>query len=459
MAADHAGKGLVRVFTLGRYRIEVDGLPLNIPGRRSPQLLKLLISLGAEGVATERLTDSLYPEADGDQAHDNLNQAIHGLRGGIGREALVLQNKHLSLVPELCWVDALAFTNSCSLALRAAGANEGREAGKHLENALELYQGHFLEGEFEPVELNNARTRLEARLLRAVKEMGDFYEQSGQASMAIEVYSKGLDNLYLEEELYQRLLRCYLNEGRVAEGIRIYNRCREEFQSNLESEPSQEIERLHRELLELQKLPSVPKVQTPPSTTVKPPAGPAKQMPYRLPATAVFFNCAKIIELSDRPDRELVEQMMERLSEKAEDIVNHHGGVVIPSPGDQFIALFGVSQSFENAPRFAIQAALEFHAYVRDYNHEMQAEFGMPILMQTGISSEHVDIQQNDGSAVVYTLVPGSIKVGARLAETAQQDEILINRRVLLTRSSSFAISGPRPWNGEASFCGAVSSQ
>ena len=113
----------VRVYTLGRFLVEVDGEPLRFESRghgRPLELLKVLIALGGVTVPTEQLAEALWEDADGDAAERSLHSTLHRLRRLIGNDALTLRNRALSLDPRECWVDTVAFEGFAQTALAAA---------------------------------------------------------------------------------------------------------------------------------------------------------------------------------------------------------------------------------------------------------------------------------------------------------------------------------------------------
>ncbi len=101
----------VRVRTLGHFGIEIDGVPLAMTGKQQKRpldLLQALISLGGEASAS-RLSDLLWPDAEGDRALDSFEAALRRLRQQLGRaEALELSGGQLRINRQLVWVDALA---------------------------------------------------------------------------------------------------------------------------------------------------------------------------------------------------------------------------------------------------------------------------------------------------------------------------------------------------------------
>ena len=59
----------IKIYTLGRFEIIRDDEPLHFSGKEQKkplELLKALIAFGGRDVPEERLTDALWPDADGD---------------------------------------------------------------------------------------------------------------------------------------------------------------------------------------------------------------------------------------------------------------------------------------------------------------------------------------------------------------------------------------------------------
>ena len=80
----------VKVFTLGRFEVLTGERPVRFAGKaqRKPlALLQALIALGGQRVREARLTEALWPDADGDAAHQALSTTLHRLRRLIGRQA------------------------------------------------------------------------------------------------------------------------------------------------------------------------------------------------------------------------------------------------------------------------------------------------------------------------------------------------------------------------------------
>jgi DNA-binding SARP family transcriptional activator len=233
----------VKVYTLGRFGLLVDDRPVEF-GRKVQQkplaLLKALVALGGREVPEAKLTELLWPEADGDLAHNSFEVALSRLRKLLGTEdALVLKEGRLSLSNRHCWVDVWAFARSLGQAEKARKEGKGTEAIRLFEKALSLNTGPFLQSE-EMICAASPREKLRGGFLRAVAHLGQCYEDRERWEEAVSCYGKGLEADDLAEELYRRLMVCHIRQGREAEALSVYRRCRKTLSSVLGVEPSAE---------------------------------------------------------------------------------------------------------------------------------------------------------------------------------------------------------------------------
>jgi len=171
----------LRVFTLGRFALEVNSKALRFSGKtqRKPlQLIKALVALGGESAPVGPLTESLWPDSEGDRAYRAFTSTLFHLRKLVGQGLLLLQDGRLSLDADACWVDAREFTRLLTEAERAVAGGHGAEASPLLDRALELYRGPFLDGEFDPPEVLSARERLHGMFLRNIELLGQYFQDT-----------------------------------------------------------------------------------------------------------------------------------------------------------------------------------------------------------------------------------------------------------------------------------------
>jgi len=233
----------VKVYMLGRFGLLVDDRSVEF-GRKVPQrplsLLKAVVALGGRGVPEAAIAEFLWPEADGDLAHHSLEVALSRLRKLLGEEdALELKEGRLSLSNRHCWVDVWAFERFLGQAEKARTERKGTEAIRLFEKALSLYRGPFLLSE-EMTCAASPREKLRSGFLRAVAHLGQCYEDGERWEEAVSCYGKGIEADDLAEEIYRRLMVCHIRQGREAEALSVYRRCRKTLSSVLGVDPSAE---------------------------------------------------------------------------------------------------------------------------------------------------------------------------------------------------------------------------
>ncbi|MGE5285234.1 MAG: BTAD domain-containing putative transcriptional regulator [Actinomycetota bacterium] len=239
----------VRVYTLGRFSLVVDGKVLP-PARKTRQkpllLLKALIALGGREVPEEQLTEILWPDADGDLAHQSLAKTIERLREMLGDDkAVLLRDGRLTLSNRHCWVDVWELERKFGRAdaVRNPGghAPDGGEVVRLVERAIALYQGAFLSGETFCFSIVTYRERLRSKFLRAVLYAGNHWEKAGEGAKAIVCYQKGLEVDPISEDIFRCLISCNLRMGHVAEAHAAYRRCYKTLTTVLGVSPSSDL--------------------------------------------------------------------------------------------------------------------------------------------------------------------------------------------------------------------------
>ena len=246
----------LKISVLGDFRLEKDSQPFQFAGKvqqRPLALLKAIIALGGREVVEEQLTDALWPDAEGNVAHQSFATTLHRLRQLLGNEeAIVLQGGQVSLSPSLCWVDTWAFERMLSQAgVATAGGSLAHPAEQSIaliQQALDLYQGAFLRGEAKAAWALLPRERLRQKFLRAISALGQYWEEQLEWRQAIAWYERGLDVDGLAEEFYQRQMICYQSLGRVADAVTVYQRCQRILKAALGVSPSSETEQLYQNL-------------------------------------------------------------------------------------------------------------------------------------------------------------------------------------------------------------------
>lgn len=246
----------IRITALGPLTIYCHGEPLRFSGKsqRKPlELLKALIALGGQGVSREQLADALWPDTEGDAAITSLNTTLHRLRKLLSDDAAItLTGERLSLNPYRCWLDTQAFEQLADRLLAVLeGGREAPLAGEVetlTDHALALYTDSLFGGSGVDCWAVALRECLRDKFLRLLTAAGVYWETGRNWRKAEICYRRGLEIDPLAEVFYQQLMQNYLLQGRRAEGLAIYHRCREVLQAELDISPSSRSQELHRTL-------------------------------------------------------------------------------------------------------------------------------------------------------------------------------------------------------------------
>src|SRR5690348_662049 len=117
-----------------RSLVTADGTPLtgHAVQRHRIALLALLALSPDKGLSREKLIGYLWPERGNEPARQLLNQAVYNLRKALGENAILSDDDHLRLNPDLVHADVAEFDAAL---LRVDYATAAR-----------VYSGPFLDG-------------------------------------------------------------------------------------------------------------------------------------------------------------------------------------------------------------------------------------------------------------------------------------------------------------------------
>jgi LuxR family maltose regulon positive regulatory protein len=238
-----------KIYTLGRFELVKDGEPVRFSGKVQQKplaLLKALIAFGGKDVAEEQITDALWPDADGDLAHRSFEMAVYRLRKLMGHDGIIqLQERRLTLDAGMCWVDVRALEELLSDVGKGV-TEKGGKVLRNLEKAIDVYKGHFLPSDVAHPWVLSYRERLRSKFHRLIMKLGAYLEQAKQWENAAEVFQRGIEVDNRTEEFYQQLMVCYLQLGRRAEAMTVYELCRSILSSTLGISPSPRTEELYQ---------------------------------------------------------------------------------------------------------------------------------------------------------------------------------------------------------------------
>lgn len=229
----------VRVHTLGRFNIAIDGSSLVFHGRaqrRPMDLLKVVIAYGGRDIGLSAIIEKLWPDAEGDAGRKSFDVALLRLRRILGRDdALLLGEGKVSLNDKVCWVDVW----SLERLLGGISDRDGVEATQRTARLLlARYRGPFLNLEETQPWMLPLRERIAGRTVRAVLEVGRRLEGFGLWAEAATLYHGMVDVAPMHEDLVRRLMHCLDQLGKRAEARAVFERFRRLLGTLLGQQPS-----------------------------------------------------------------------------------------------------------------------------------------------------------------------------------------------------------------------------
>jgi DNA-binding SARP family transcriptional activator len=232
----------IRIHTLGRLRIEIDGVALAFTGKvaRKPlELLQFTIASGGSEVSAATVMFALWRELEGDKAKSAFNVALHRLRKLLGRDdAVVLEVGRLSLDPRQVWVDCLAFEHLVDGASAGPAVPISLGAVADLKRAVAIYGGHYLhDTDDEPWQLVY-RARLASKFKRSVSLVVRHYIASGQPLHGRTLLERALELDPTAEDLTRELMQMLLEAGEQSEALRVFEQCRSAIERGLGAKPA-----------------------------------------------------------------------------------------------------------------------------------------------------------------------------------------------------------------------------
>lgn len=203
----HSQAPRIQVRTLGAFSVTIDGHPIKT-GRKQPrrplELLKALIVFGGHQVPQTTLADVLWPEYDGDHAHNALTAALHRLRYLLRVPgALVVCEGRVSLDPKKAYVDAF---DADVLMRELQSTGTARHGG--IDALFALYRGPFLPDETGVPWTDRQREQLRQRFSATVGSAASALERAGRLSDAHALYRRAAAIDDCAPRLHDGMLRC-----------------------------------------------------------------------------------------------------------------------------------------------------------------------------------------------------------------------------------------------------------
>ncbi|MBU2514583.1 hypothetical protein KJ966_24935 [bacterium] len=243
----------IRFYTLGSFRFEIDGTEQRFKGKppKKPlEMLRLIVTLGGKDIDEDRVTDALWPDAEGDSGHKNFEITLHRLRKLIGVDDCIHMNEgRLSLNPVMCYLDYQQF-EALDRKIKNSDLSLDQKLSHQqeidlLEEAISLYHGHYSCQESWAISI---RENLRRTFVKLLLRLGNLLEAEGEYRLAADRYLKGLRIDNTIEEFYRCLILCYHSQGLISEAEKTYRLYEQTMKSNLNLPVSEEMTELLRKI-------------------------------------------------------------------------------------------------------------------------------------------------------------------------------------------------------------------
>ncbi len=236
----------VKIYTLNRFGVIKDGQSLRLSDKNQ-KFIKALIAFGGRDVHEQTLSDALWPDAEGDAAHQSFATTLHRVRKSVGSNVIQLRQNRVSLNPNYCWIDIWALRRSFN-EIDKSLLNSKNSLQELTDRAISLYQGPFLSTDENEHWMLSVREKLANQFLSTLNAAAESFCQTKDCQQALNCYEKSLEIDDLSESTYQGLMQCHICSGNRAEGIKVYEQCRQRLDDMLEVEPSVKTKKLYQEL-------------------------------------------------------------------------------------------------------------------------------------------------------------------------------------------------------------------
>lgn len=146
----------------------------------------------------------------------------------------------------------------------------------------------------------------------------------------------------------------------------------------------------------------------------------------RRQVTVFFSDLSGFTALNERLDPEDVRDIVNKVWERAGEIVGRYDGRINKLLGDAVMAVFGDPVAHEDDPLRAVRAALELHEAVEALNKDVEPRIGSPIGMHSGVNTGVVLTSESVLDGKQTGPLGDTINVAARLQSLAETGQVLV---------------------------------
>ncbi len=248
----------IRVFSLGGFRIERNGVPVQDAewkGRLSKTFFKLLVAQAGKKIARDVIMDIFWPDKGG-SARTLLNNLMRRIRRLLdppdalisGGFCILLDGDMLYLNPETVWTDMEQFLSHIEAAV-IVRPHDPKKALDEYDKAFGLYHGDFLQDDIYEDWAGRARDRIRWAYLKALEDAGQMADGMADKARACMYYERLFDQDHCNEAACRWLMSWHHAQGRRAESVRLFELCQRALSRELDAEPDPSTRSLYRSII------------------------------------------------------------------------------------------------------------------------------------------------------------------------------------------------------------------
>jgi class 3 adenylate cyclase len=361
-----------------------------LPSRQGRMLFAYLVVNRFRPVSRDEAAAAVWPDSPPDSIDRSLSALLSKLRRVLGPHALAGGERVRLTLPPGVLVDVEAAIEGVHDAEAALARGDVDAAYGPSQVALHVAERGFLPG-FDAPWIEHQRRRLEDVLVRALEATAEWGLAAGGSGIATaeRAARRLVDLAPFRESGYRLLMTALEANGNLAEGLRLFERCRQMMRDELGTVPGPELRAVHRRLLD---------------TGYAEPAEPDER--DRALATVVLTDIVgsteRAAKLGDARWREVLRQH-DRLAERE---VSRFRGRKVKSTGDGVLATF-------NSPARAVRCALAISAGVEAIGLQVRA----------GVHSGECEFFGDDVGGI-------AVHICSRISALAASGEVLVSGTV-----------------------------
>lgn len=271
---------------LGPVEVVADEGQVSIPAARHKIILCLLLLDVNRVVSVDRMIEAVWGDTPPRTARSQVQIIVHGLRQLLGLNVIVTSPPGYTIqIPDDA-LDLTIFEKRRAIGMAAIAERRIPEAVHQLRSALSLWRGTPMGGAQSAV-IGAAATRLTELRISTLQDCIDLELQLGMHSSLVSELSELVAEHSLHERFRGQLMLALYRSGRQADALEIFRSGRDLLNQELGLEPSSELSRLQRAIMQRDSQIDLPGSSHPAGLPIKTGTG---VIPRQLPRTIADFT-------------------------------------------------------------------------------------------------------------------------------------------------------------------------